>query len=197
MRDSVKACLGALHVDYYGQAERVAFAWSVRDNEYHFLPGYGIAEFVDGQGHEDLEIVATNLQNTAQPLIRYATGDIARGVTPQNARAVALGLTPFGGIEGRSAEFFELEDGSRILGLNHIPRGIPNCHFVQLVQAGPADLRIHVVPSSPEDHDQAIAAINARLDLRFPSSVHRKFVFSETPIRNSRGKSPLFFRMDK
>jgi phenylacetate-CoA ligase len=60
-------------LDYYGQAERVAFAYATAPGEYRFLPGYAHVEFepADSEGGNKLyEIVGTSLWNRAMTLIR-------------------------------------------------------------------------------------------------------------------------------
>ena len=76
-----REALGSELLDYYGQAERVAFAYAQRPQEYRFLPGYAHVELhptaPEGE-HVLYEIVGTNLWNFAMPLPRYRTGDLVR-----------------------------------------------------------------------------------------------------------------------
>ncbi len=70
--------LGCRIADYYGQAERVAFAYAYAPREYRFLPGYSHVEFVPhdskllpANGSERLyEIVGTTFWNDLMPLVR-------------------------------------------------------------------------------------------------------------------------------
>ena len=72
--------LGCELLDYYGQAERVAFAYATEPREYRFLPGYAHVEFQpdarEERRHVLYEIVGTTLWNHAMPLLRYRTGDL-------------------------------------------------------------------------------------------------------------------------
>ena len=52
VREQAARALGCEVVDYYGQAERVCFAYSLRPGEYRFLPGYGFVELIP-QGADD------------------------------------------------------------------------------------------------------------------------------------------------
>ncbi len=68
---------------HYGHVESCAlFGYCDQSNDYHVQAEYGCVEFLkeDGtpaQPGEAGEIVATNFENRALPLIRYRTGDLA------------------------------------------------------------------------------------------------------------------------
>src|SRR5690606_10490121 len=80
---------GCRVLDYYGQAERVAFAYATAPDEYRFLPGYAHVEFEQAgmDGDQKLyEIVGTPLWNRSMALIRYRTGDLIRVPAQWGAR---------------------------------------------------------------------------------------------------------------
>ncbi|MBS1620195.1 MAG: hypothetical protein JST10_02495 [Bacteroidetes bacterium] len=66
-------------VDRYGMSEHVASAISVNKGNYHFQDGYSIVELLDtglkNEGRRIMEIVGTNINNKAMPLVRYCTED--------------------------------------------------------------------------------------------------------------------------
>ena len=67
--------------DFYGMAERVAFAASCEHGRLHVNPEYGIVEIVDDRGRPtdgEGNIVGTSLHNALMPLIRYRMNDTAR-----------------------------------------------------------------------------------------------------------------------
>ena len=79
-------CLGCRLADYYGQAERIAFASATAAGQYRFQHGYSHVEFIpyDGQHvpsdsrHRLYEIVGTSFWNCLLPIVRYRTGDLVR-----------------------------------------------------------------------------------------------------------------------
>lgn len=67
--------------DFYGMAERVAFAAACERGRLHVNPEYGIVEIVDDLGRPtdgEGNIVGTSLHNPAMPLIRYRMNDTGR-----------------------------------------------------------------------------------------------------------------------
>ncbi|MCC0015027.1 MAG: hypothetical protein H6878_01810 [Rhodobiaceae bacterium] len=185
--------LGAVMLDYYGQAERVACAYSLTDGEYWLRPGYGAVEFL--RGDDGMEIVATGLRNGAQMLLRYRTGDVA-GVdddaSEERLEEIALGMRHFRGISGRTSEYLVLEDGSRVVGLNHIVRDVRGIASAQILQKDFDFIELVVVPASDFD-ESSIATIKARLEKKVPSRVRYSIRLTETPCRTRAGKAPLFF----
>ena len=78
--------LGARVIDYYGQAERIAFAYASEPREYRFSCAYSYVEFeaYDGQvlppnsPHQLYEVIGTSYWNSVLPMVRYRTGDLVR-----------------------------------------------------------------------------------------------------------------------
>jgi phenylacetate-CoA ligase len=144
--------LGCTMADYYGQAERVAFASADGPQEYRFLPGYAHVELlrVGGDAHESTyEIVGTPLWNLAMPLVRYRTGDLVRLPAAFGEREldeIVLGARTFPGIVGRSADVLLLAEGARLTAINHIPRDVTRIVALQIVQDSLDQLRIRILP---------------------------------------------------
>lgn len=186
--------LGCDIVDLYGHAERVALAYSMNGDAYHFLPAYGHVELIPC-GTGKARIIATSLRPNGQLFVRYETGDIALtgDLPPGELPRVALGLAPFQGIDGRDSEFIALEDGRRIIGLNHIPRGVKGVANVQLHHSAPEVVDIYIVP----EHTFGAHSRRAILDnfyAKFPSYVNAKLWLVEAPVREPNGKAPLYLR---
>ncbi len=81
----IKKTLQCPCLSFYGHTERLVIAGQCEcSDRYHVEPLYGYCELVDANGnaiHEEYktgEIVATGFCNTAMPLIRYKTGDLAQ-----------------------------------------------------------------------------------------------------------------------
>lgn len=80
-RARIESVFRAKIYDFYGMAERVAFAAACEHGRLHVNPEYGIVEIVDEQGRPtegEGNIVGTSLHNTVMPLIRYRMNDTAR-----------------------------------------------------------------------------------------------------------------------
>ncbi|MGH8229929.1 MAG: hypothetical protein ACREU3_18835, partial [Steroidobacteraceae bacterium] len=129
-RAIAEAALGTRVLDYYGQAERAAFAYQDGTRGYRFLPTYSINELrsidAEDDGDADVyELIGTSLWNLAMPLVRYRTGDLIRLRKGANAAAVAAGREPFLGILGRNGDYLIAPTGARLMGIDHIPRDVP------------------------------------------------------------------------
>lgn len=80
-RDTIERVFGARVYDFYGMAERVAFAAECERGRMHVNPEYGVVEIVDARGNPtdgEGTLVGTSLHNRAMPLIRYRMNDTAR-----------------------------------------------------------------------------------------------------------------------
>lgn len=70
---------GVTLIDLYGQNEHVAFAFSINMGYYTFLDSYSHVEYIETNqfinNNRICEIIGTNTNNLAMPLIRYRTDD--------------------------------------------------------------------------------------------------------------------------
>jgi phenylacetate-CoA ligase len=193
--------LGCRLVDYYGQAERVAFAYAFAPREYRFLPGYSHVEFLPYQakllpsgGRERLyEIVGTTFWNNLMPLVRYRTGDIIRVPADwgtHELQELALGLRSFRGILGREQEVIACPEGIRLTGLESIPHDVEHVLRVQVVQETFDSARIRVVPApgfSEADGARLIENVRAKVPAEMQLTLEPVDWLERTP----RGKTPL------
>ena len=182
--------------DYYGQAERVAFAAAFEPGVYRFVPGYSAVELVRfaAQGdHALYEIVGTSLWNLAMPLVRYRTGDLvslpaAWGAT--ELEEVALGVRPFAGILGRSGEFLLTPEGARITGINHFPREVGHVRRIQVIQERLDEVRLLVLADpgySQHDSQRLLANVRDKL----PPSMRVSVELCERLEQTALGKTPF------
>lgn len=192
--------LGCEMADYYGQAERVGFAYAFEPRSYRFLPGYAYIELVPfgndlaaGTGSTLYEIVGTSFWNRTMPLVRYRTGDLVRLPASWGRREreeVTLGLRSFSGVMGREQEILVCPRGVRLTGIDHIPRDVRNVLRIQVVQESLEHVRILVLPGpgfSRRDADQLL--FNARS--KVPDSMIVQVETAEWLERTPRGKTPL------
>ncbi len=198
-RRLAREVLGAELVDYYGQAERVAFAYSFREGEYWFLPGYAFVELLP-VGEEDnsvlYEIVGTSLWNLRMLLVRYRTGDLIRlpkGLSGAQIEAICYGMEPFTGVLGRSGDYLVSPDGAHLMGIDHIPRDVEHVVRMQVIQETPYRVRILVVPSSGfGERDRQQILHNAALKL--PAEMQVQIEVVEELVRTAQNKIPFVIR---
>jgi phenylacetate-CoA ligase len=193
--------LGCDLADYYGQAERVTFAYALEPRTYRFLPSYGRVElrpFTSDQmadaGKGGLyEIVGTTFWNDLMPLVRYRTGDLVRIPEHWGAREieeVTLGLRTFSGVLGREQEILVCPMGVRLTGIDHIPRDVSHILRIQVIQETLNEVRILVLPAPGyNERDAAHLLQNARA--KVPDSMNLRIETAQWLERTPRGKTPL------
>jgi phenylacetate-CoA ligase len=192
----ITATLGCRLLDYYGQAERVGFAYALAPGEYRFLPGYAHIELrrAGEEGpHALYEIVGTSLWNLAMPLVRYRTGDLARLPASLDAEAleeVALGVRPFEGILGREGDFLLSPEGTRLISPSHFVREVPHLARVQVIQESASHVRILVLDTeafSSADEARLLGNVRAKVPASMRVSIER----ADALERTARGKTPF------
>jgi phenylacetate-CoA ligase len=160
--------------DHYGQAERVAYATECEHHRgLHVNPEYGIVE-IQKNGDpvapgETGEIVGTGLNNSAMPLLRYKTGDLASLGNQPCACGRKMPLLQ--AVEGRLADSIITKEGimipgNGIMGAFH---GIDNIRASQVVQE---DLENVIVRIVKEDRARDVNLAHLRRNLE--SSLGRR-----------------------
>jgi phenylacetate-CoA ligase len=195
----LQEALGARWVDYYGQAERVAFAYALQPGEYYFLPSYAIVELIPvAESGDDIlyEIVGTSLWNRAMPLVRYRTGDLVRlpkSLGEREVEEICWGLRPFGGVEGRMGDYLLSPEGGVLMGIDHIPRDVDNVVRMQVIQERPDLVRILVIPDKGFS-EQNIAQIQHNVALKLPPSMQVTIEVVDELERTAQNKTPFVIR---
>ena len=177
-------------VDYYGQAERVAFAWADSAGAYRFLPGYAHVELLPA-GEEGLyEIVGTSLWNRSMPLVRYRTGDLLKINSKSDFENITLGIATFPGVLGRDSDILLSPDGVRLTGIDHFQRDVANLVRIQVIQESAAEVRVLVLGSDAfGERDEAQLLANVRRKL--PASMRVRIERVAALERTSLGKVPF------
>ena len=193
--------LGCRQIDYYGQAERCAFAYASAPREYRFLPGYSHVEFAphdsrvlpSGSNERLYEIIGTTYWNTLMPLVRYRTGDLVRLPAEWGKlelEQLALGLRTFRGVLGREQEILVCPQAIRLTGFDKFPDEVKNVLRIQIVQETLHAARIMVIPAPGFGADDAGKLLeNARS--RVPDGVHLTVEIASWLERTPRGKTPM------
>ena len=189
--------LGCAIVDYYGLAERVAFAYATSPGEHFFFPGYAAIELLPhaSDGNESwYEIVGTTLWNKAMPLVRYSTGDLIRTTTRCSEREleeIAYGIRPFSAIAGRSQDVLLSPNGRGVTpGVSHIAHGVEHVLRLQIVQHAADRIALRVLAGprfSQADADRLLR--NAQKKAPPPARIDIEIV--DSLERTARGKTPL------
>lgn len=189
--------LGCKVADYYGQAERVAFAFAFAPTQYFFLSGYAYVELLPHSVDDSapaFEIVGTSLWNEAMPLVRYRTGDLIRLPREYGEREreqIVYGVRAFEGVIGRDQEVLYAPDRMRVLtGIDHIQREVEHIVRIQVVQDALDRVLIRVVPARGfGEADAKRLERNARN--KIPRSMEVRIEVTETLERTQQGKTPF------
>lgn len=156
-RDLIEERLGTEIYDRYSMTERTIFLVESHNHAgYYEAPGFSINEYID-----DGEI-CTSLINDAFPLIRYRSNDIMEieEVTDENPQIVVKR------VNGRKEDYLHCKDGSRILRLDFIFKGVKHVKMSQLVQDKEDVLSVRVVPEkdfTDDDRNRIEQNIIARM----------------------------------
>ena len=202
VRRVLEASFGVPVYDFYGQSERVCFASSRSAETYYFDPAYGRVELRPaewcnaGPGRRGMAIIGTSFWNTAMPLVRYDTGDLAivpDTATPEELEQIALGLRPFPGIAGRDDEFVLTPDGMRVTSLSMIAREVDHLMQVQLIQEPCGEVVVQAIVRPGFDATDR-AQLIANMQAKIPASISYRLEFVDRLITTSTGKTPLVIR---
>lgn len=128
----IEEVFGAPVVNTYGLSEVGDIAYAAPCGNLHIMDEDVLVELFDYSGGEQ-EIVTTQLNNMASPLIRYRTGDIASDIAPC---ACELNSKTIQGLKGRAHDFIVSPSGRFLHGqfLTHIivyEQGIRKYQVVQ------------------------------------------------------------------
>lgn len=156
-RDLIEERLGTEVYDRYGMTERTIFLVESHNHAgYYEAPGFSINEYID-----DGEI-CTSLINDAFPMIRYRSNDIMEieEATDENPQIVVKR------VNGRKEDYLHCKDGSRIMRLDFIFKGVKHVKMSQLVQDKEGVLSVRVVPEkdfTDDDRNRIEQNIIARI----------------------------------
>lgn len=193
-REAIERAFRTRVFDWYGQGECTVTLNECEAHEgLHVNAEYGICELVPdlALAPNERRIVATNLTNTAMPLIRYDTGDVAI-LRPGGERcSCGRGLPLVDRVRGRADDFLVTPDGRRIPSVNlyTMMYGYDGVVAFQFVQEIPERIEVRL-----ETADFA-PLVGARLmrDLRdrFGSAVEIELLENRGFVQSADGKRPV------
>jgi len=176
-RELISRALGAPVYNRYGAREVGNLAHECDEHSgLHLLMENNIVEIVDQQGQPltepgaEGEVVVTNLNNLATPLIRYRLGDVAR-VGELQCRC-GRGAPTLASILGRTSGMIVAPSGRRLHGefFTHLFYGEPVRQF-RIEQVTQTDLSIEVVPDAGYD-----GSVKERITRSIRDEGDRRFV---------------------
>jgi phenylacetate-coenzyme A ligase PaaK-like adenylate-forming protein len=194
--EAARNALGTRVIGYYGQAERVGWAYGDPERGYRFLGSYSANELQRVESGDDAdvyELIGTGLWNDAMPLVRYRTGDRFRLPRGSDARQVAAGRARLLGIVGRSGDYLVSADGARLMGIDHIPRNVPQLLRAQFIQESTEAVRLLVIPGAGFNEESRRKLLE-HAALKLPPSMKLSIETTDQLVRNASGKAPLIVR---
>ncbi|MBD1399330.1 phenylacetate--CoA ligase family protein [Pelovirga terrestris] len=202
-RELIEESFEAPVFDFYGMAERVAFASQCAEaHEYHLNFEFALNEVVDNNGFpveqgKEGYLVGTSLLNFGMPFIRYQTSDI----TALDNKQCACGryMPRFKGITTKDEDIVVTPEGKLVSSsvLTHPFKPLDAIEESQIIQEKIDLLHIKIVRSQNyKDSDSAhlISALhervgtNMKIELEFVESIPRtksgkfRWVISKVPL---------------
>lgn len=140
--DVIRSAFGCPVLNEYGMCEAGIIAYQCPSGSMHVMDESVIVEILPVEGSETGEIVLTELENPAAPLIRYNTRDMTSLV--DGPCACGRGLSRISRVEGRAYDIIYASDGKVVAGalLTHVMKGTPGVAKYQILQRGPRSLEI-------------------------------------------------------
>jgi phenylacetate-CoA ligase len=150
-RALIESALGCKVFDFYGMAERIAYAAQCERGFYHLHPEYAFVEIVDADGRPTDgfgSIVGTTLHNQVMPLLRYRISDQARwlaGACPCGRSYPRIELAA-----GKLEDQLYDADGNAVSAsiITFAFKGLDNIRKAQVAQVGQGAWEVRLVPDS-------------------------------------------------
>ena len=105
-------------------------------------------------------------------------------------QAVASGRESFLGVLGRSGDYLIGPSGVRLVGIDHIPRGVPNVIRAQFIQESADDVTLLVIPA-PGFGEAQRRLLLEQAARKLPPSMRVRIETTNRLLRNASGKTPL------
>jgi phenylacetate-CoA ligase len=156
-RQLIHERLGARVMEYYGMAERVAYAGECEHGNLHVNTDYSHVEIVDDEGkptNGEGYIVGTTFYNTVMPLVRYRVSDRTRWRMERCpcGRTYPL-IEP---VTGKYEDTLYGAHGQRISPsvVTFVFKTLRGIRRSQVAQVGPDEWEVRVVPAAGYDQSQ-------------------------------------------
>jgi phenylacetate-CoA ligase len=199
VRDRMAAAFGCPVRDTYAASEFLGIAFDCGHGRLHLNADWVVLEPVDAEyrpvpaGQPSFTALLTNLANRVQPILRYDIGDSVTGIPgPCPCGSPLPGIQ----VEGRRDEVLHLrtKTGGTVailpMALSTVVEETPGVRSYQLVQAGPARIRLRVEEVPGHDRNRVCEDLAGRLRAFLsaqgaaPVEVERT---EERPVRDGAG----------
>lgn len=186
-RKTIEAALGCPVGVEYGCRDGGLVALECPSGGLHILAESMHVEILDPDPDGRGEIVLTNLDSRAFPILRYRTGDI--GALDPTPCPCGRSLPKLRGVEGRRTDFLVTPSGRVLHALSaiYVLRDSPAVREFRVVQDAPDHLLVEVVPSGAFGEAEQ-AALRAQFVPGFGSDLRVSFEAREEIPRTAAGK---------
>jgi phenylacetate-CoA ligase len=193
-RNLLESVFGCRIYSWYGNSEQTVLAGECEVNtHYHIFPEYGIVELI-GKDDQPVtregelgEVVATGLNNSICPLIRYRTMDVAMAMNTPCACGRRYPLLDK--VEGRLQEFIVTRNGRLIsmTAINMHSDVFDNVIQFQFFQERVGEVTLNIV-RKPEYTPKDTISIHEELQKKLGDDVQVSVRFVDHIPRTERGK---------
>lgn len=158
--------------DHYGQAEITAMLHECeRHQGMHVLSDYGYVEFLPSEQRGFHRMIATNLYNTAMPLLRYDTGDLVE--LEDHACACRRVFPLVRRVAGRADQLLLHRNGYYIPSINiytYFSKQDDILRF-QVVQSAKDQVEVRITPRAGVSGKKILSKVREEMNLRFGGEV--------------------------
>ncbi|MDB4610560.1 hypothetical protein OAG99_01540 [Akkermansiaceae bacterium] len=173
---------------HYGLAEGVANISECPHGKLHVDEDFSFVEFLPILGQKNqYKIIGTGWSNTAFPLFRYDTGDVAT-ISDENAQC-SCGLIGrvVDAIDGRKEDYIFLADGTKVGRMDHLFKDVKGIAEAQLIQEKEGEL-LALLVKNIHYTEQTLTQLNQEVDRRFSDKLHLTIEFTDKISRTKNGK---------
>jgi phenylacetate-CoA ligase len=187
-REQIERAFGCRVFDFYGMAERIAFAGQCEHGFYHMNPEYSWVEILDENDRPTDDfgfVVGTTLHNHVMPLVRYRISDKARwvhGACPCGRHYPRIELS-----SGKVEDQLYDADGKPISAaiITFAVKYLTHIRKTQVAQVGPGQWNVRVVPGdgyTPGDTEILLKSIATQVSDRLQVTVD---LVDDIPLQKS------------
>jgi phenylacetate-CoA ligase len=186
-RKTIEAAFGSRVAVEYGCRDGGLVALECPDGGLHVFAESMHVEVLDPDPDGRGEIVLTNFDSLAFPIIRYRTGDM--GSLDPNPCACGRALPKLRNIEGRRTDFLVTPSGRVLHALSaiYLLRDSPAVREFRVVQDSPEHLTVEIVPSASFGAAET-SALRGQFATVFGGDVRVDFECCERIARTAAGK---------
>jgi phenylacetate-CoA ligase len=186
-RQHIRKAFNAKVFQHYGQAEGVANFSECHCGRLHVDEDYSFVEFVPLEAMKQVyRVIGTNWTNSAFPLIRYDTGDLAR-LDSVSCPCGRLGRI-VASVDGRKEDYLILPNGVRVGRLDHIFKNLIHVREAQIYQKEMRSVIFRVVKGSGYDEHKEEQRLFVEARKRLGNEIRITIEYRDQLPRSKSGK---------